>query len=281
MYRSLSILFLSFISLCAWAQNDTLSNNAAIFQQTDPIKANHTVSAQDLSGTQEELIQKAAVLYTNRHFTAAAAVYEKVATQYGTSDKLYYNLGNAYYKSKDLPSAILNYERALKINPSDRDTRFNLAMCQARIIDKIEPIGMFMFTRWSKSLENSFNSNTWGYFSILFFLILIASLFLYFFTRVTILKKISFFTSILALIISLLSLFYAGEQHEYIVNPDQAILFSPTVTIKSSPDQSGTDIFVLHEGSKVTILSTLGTWSEIELIDGNIGWLETKHIRTI
>jgi len=281
MYRSLSILFLSFISLCAMAQNDSISTDAAIFQQKDPIKANHTVSAQDLSGTQEELVQKAAVLYTNRHFAAAAAVFEKVAAQYGTSDKLYYNLGNAYYKSKDLPSAILNYERALKLNPSDRDTRFNLEMCQARITDKIEPIGMFMFTRWSKSLEKSFNSNSWGYISILFFLILISSLFLYFFTRVSLLKKISFFSGIVALCISILSLVYAGEQHENIVNSDQAILFSPTVTIKSSPDQSGTDIFVLHEGSKVTILSTLGTWSEIELIDGNIGWLETKHIRTI
>jgi len=279
MYRSLSILFISFISLCALAQNDSVTTDAAIFRQTESV--NEKVSAQDLSGTQEEMLQKAAVLYTNRHYTAAATIYEKVAATYGTSDKLYYNLGNAYYKSKDLPSAILNYERALKLNPGDRDTRFNLEMSQARIIDKIDPIGTFMLTRWYRSLENSFNSNTWGYISILFFLILMTSLFLYFFTRVTLLKKISFFGGILAFCISALSLVYAGEQHENIINPDQAILFTPSVTIKSSPDKSGTDIFVLHEGSKVTVLSTLGAWSEIELLDGNIGWLETKHIRTI
>jgi len=86
---------------------------------------------------------------------------------------------------------------------------------------------------------------------------------------------------ILSLYISILSLVYSGEQSDSIVNPDKAILFTPTVTVKSSPDQSGTDLFVLHEGSKVTVLSILGVWSEIELEDGNIGWLESKHLQTI
>lgn len=272
MYRSLSILFVSLIGFCAFAQNmdsDANANKQALS------------SSERISGTQDELLNKAARLYSTSKFAESAAVYEQVAARYGTSDNLFYNLGNAYYKSKDIPSAILNYERALKLNPGDRDTRFNLEMCQARIVDKIEPIGMFMLTRWYNSLENCFSSNAWATISLVSFLLLIAGLFLYFFTRISILKKISFFGGIALLAISVLSLVYAADQYDEMIHPDQAILFSATVTIKSSPDQSGTDIFVVHEGSKVTVLSKLGAWSEIELIDGNIGWLETKHIKTI
>ncbi|HEY5499148.1 MAG TPA: tetratricopeptide repeat protein [Bacteroidales bacterium] len=281
MYRSLSILFLSLISFCAFAQNDSIQTKSETTQQAGYATSKATESTQNITGTQNELLNKAAELYSKSQFSAAAEVYEKVKAQYGTSDKLYYNLGNAYYKSKNLPSAILNYERALRLNPADRDIQFNLEMCQARIVDKIDPIGMFMFARWNKSLENSFNSNIWAFVSIFFFLILITCLFAYFFARISWLKKVSFFAGILALCISALSLYYTGDQRNQIVYPDKAILFTPTVTVKSSPDQSGTDLFILHEGSKVTVLSKLGNWSEIELEDGNIGWIESIHLQTI
>lgn len=281
MYRSLSILFLSLISICALAQNDTIQSQAIAGQQANSAQITRNNATQAITGTSDELLKKAADLYSKSQFEAAAQIYEKVLAQYGSSDKLYYNLGNAYYKSKNIPSAILNYERALRLNPGDNDIRFNLEMSQSRIVDKIDPVGMFMVTRWYKSLENSYNSNTWGGISIFFFLIFIACLFAYFFAKVSRLKKIGFFTGIFALFISVLSLVYSADQSAHIVNPDQAILFTPTVTVKSSPDQSGTDLFVLHEGSKVTILSVLGSWSEIELADGNIGWLESKHLQTI
>jgi len=277
MYRSLSILFLSLISFCAFAQNDSIQTKSIATQPA----GNETESIQNITGTQNELLNAAAELYSKSQFSASASVYEKIRTQYGTSDKLYYNLGNAYFKSKNLPSAILNYERALRLNPADRDIRFNLEMCQARIVDKIDPIGMFMLARWNKSLENSFDSNTWAFVSVFFFLLFITSLFVYFFARISWLKKISFFAGILALCISALSLFYSADQRNQIVYPDKAILFTPTVTVKSSPDQSGTDLFILHEGSKVTVLSKLGNWSEIELEDGNIGWIESIHLQTI
>jgi len=282
MYRSLSILFLSLISISVIARNDTIQSQAiAVEQQANSASVKRNNASQALAGTSGELLKKAAELYSKSQFDAAAQIYEKVLAQYGSSDKLYYNLGNAYYKSKNIPSAILNYERALRLNPGDNDIRFNLEMSQSRIVDKIDPVGMFMVTRWYKSLENSYNSNTWGGISIFFFLIFIACLFAYFFAKESRLKKIGFFTGIFALFISILSLVYSADQSDRIVNPDQAILFTPTVTAKSSPDQSGTDLFVLHEGSKVTILSVLGSWSEIELADGNIGWLESKHLQTI
>jgi len=278
MYRSLSILFLSLICFCTYAQTDTVQQKVAMTENSGSVK---TEERQVIKGTADELLNKAAVLYSQSRFKDAAKIYEQVLSEFGTSDKLYYNLGNAYYKSKELAPAILNYERALKFNPGDRDARFNLEMCRARITDKIDPIGMFLISRWYKSIGNSFDSNVWAGFSIFFFLLFIACLFAYFFTSVSWLKKSGFFVGILSFCLSVFSLVYSGEQHHRIVDPETAILFTPTVTVKSSPDKSGTDLFILHEGCKVTILSVLGAWSEIELEDGNIGWLESKDLQII
>jgi len=281
MRRLSSILILSLICFCTYAQTDTLQAGAVKSTNADAASVAQSKSEPAFEGTAEDLLKKAAELYSRSHYTEAAAIYEHILATSGSSEKVYYNLGNAYYKSKQLAPAILNYERALRLDPGDRDTRFNLEMCKARIVDKVNPIGMFFMNRWYKSLGNCFNSNTWGGFSIFFFLIFIACLFAYFFTGVSWLKKSGFFGGILTLCLSILSLVYSGQQHHRIVEPDTAILFTPTVTAKSSPDQSGTDLFILHEGSKVTVLSVLGAWNEIELEDGNIGWVESKDLKMI
>ncbi|MDD4922736.1 MAG: tetratricopeptide repeat protein [Bacteroidales bacterium] len=248
---------------------------------SDSAKINETPSKKVIDGTAEELLKKAAYFYTQSRFNEAAAIYEQILASNGASYKLYYNLGNSYYKSKELAPAILNYERALRLNPGDPDARFNLEMCQAKIVDKIDPIGMFFIGRWYQSLGNSFDSNTWAGVAIFFFLVFMVCLFAYFFTRVSWLKKCGFFVGIVSVFLSLLSLAYSGEQYHRFVDPDTAILFAPTITVKSSPDQSGTDLFIIHEGCKVTVLSVLGSWSEIELEDGNVGWLESKDLKMI
>lgn len=236
-----------------------------------------------LSGKEspEVLLQMAATSYAKGRYSEAAVLYEGLLQQHGMSDKVYYNLGNAYFKCDRLAPAILNFERALQLNPRDADARFNLEMCQARIVDKIDPIGMFLIVRWYHSLGNLFNSNGWAYISISLFLLFIGCLFAYFFARRRWLKKSGFFVGILFLTFSVLSLVYAAQSSHRITNPDEAILFTLSVTVKSSPDKSGTDLFVLHEGTKMKIRSVLGDWSEIELEDGNVGWLLSKEIQII
>lgn len=283
MYRTLSILFISLISICTAAQNSVPPIKVVASQPADKVISVPAESKNLLTGNEsaDELVKKAAVMYSRNRFSSAAKIYEYIISKYGSSDKLYYNLGNAYYKSKDLAPAILNYERSLRLNPGDNDARFNLGMCQARIVDKINPVGVIIFTRWYHSIGNSFNSNTWGVASIVLFLLFVACLFGYFFAKITWLKKSSFFIGLLAFCLSLLSLTYSGQQSNSILYPDEAIIFTPTINIKSSPDKSGTDLFILHEGSKVTVLSVLGLWSEIELEDGSVGWLETKNVQVI
>lgn len=229
----------------------------------------------------DSLLQLAAVAYSESRFNDAAALYEQVLTDHGISAKVYYNLGNAYYKSGSVAPAILNYERALLLNPGDPDVRFNLELARSRIVDKIEPLAEFLLIRWYNKLGNKLDSNSWAYLSLGFFALFIACLFVYFFAKKRSLKKSSFFVGILVLFFSIFALLYSARQREAIIHPNKAIVFSESVTVKSSPDQSGTDLFLLHEGSALRIKSTLGDWCEIELEDGNVGWIELKHIEII
>jgi len=267
-----STLFLVLFVLAASAQ----TNQAEITIS----KSNTDVN---LTGNESPEVQMkmAATSYSKGRYSEAAILYEGILQQNGISYKVYYNLGNAYFKCDRLAPAILNFERALRLNPGDADARFNLEMCQARIVDKIDPLGMFLIARWYHSLGNFFNSNGWAYVSILFFLLFIGCLFAYFFARRRWLKKSGFFVGILFLTFSVLSLVYSAQNSHRITNPDEAILFTLSVTVKSSPDKSGTDLFVLHEGTKMKIRSVLGDWSEIELEDGNVGWLLSKEIQII
>jgi len=267
-----STLFLVLFVLTATAQTNTSDST----QQK-------AVSGTVLTGNESSatLLEMAATSYSKGRYSEATELYESILKNKGLSDKVYYNLGNAYFKCDRLAPAILNFERALRLNPSDDDARFNLEMCQARIVDKIDPIGMFFIVRWYHSLGNLLNSNGWAYVSIAFFLMFIGCLFAYFFARRRWLKKSGFFVGVLLLVFSTLSFVYSAQGSNRITNPDEAILFTLSVTVKSSPDKSGTDLFVLHEGTKMKIRSVLGDWSEIELEDGNIGWLLSKDIQII
>jgi tetratricopeptide (TPR) repeat protein len=228
-----------------------------------------------------ELLKQANQYYANRQFDQAIPLYESLLSQYGPSFIVYYNLGNAYFKNNELAKAILNYERALRIKPMDQDTRFNLQVCQARTVDKIDSVGVFLVTRWFRALGDLLSSNHWALVSLISFTLLIGFLFAYFFSRTAWLKKTGFYVSLLLLILSILSLVYASRKYQEIVHPDQAILMDPTVTVKSSPDENGTDLFTLHEGTKVTLRNEVGNWKEIVLQDGNVGWVPASSLEII
>jgi len=274
MYRYLTLICLFVISLSVSAQSDSIHSTA-----NNPTK----VSSADSSTlvAPESMLAKAEKLYAAARFSEAASLFEKVIEANGPTFEVYYNLGNAYYKYNELAKAILNYERALRLNPGDSDTRFNLDICQAKTIDKIDPVGVFLVTRWFRSLSNNLNSNGWAVASLILFVLFIASLFAYFFSRLSWLKKTGFYFGIVSLILCILSLFYASSKYNAVVYPNQAILMTPTITVKSSPDQSGTDLFPLHEGTKVTITNEIGSWNEIELQDGNVGWLPASSMEVI
>jgi hypothetical protein len=151
-------------------------------------------------------------------------------------------------------------------------------MVKLKTVDKIEPVGEFFLISWFKSIQNMGAADSWAKLGICTFILFIGCLILYFFSRWIKMKKISFYLGLILLVIVIVSNIFASNQNSKLVNRNNAIIFLPTVTIKSSPDASGTDLFILHEGTKVSVKSTLGEWSEIELENGNVGWLLSKSV---
>jgi tetratricopeptide (TPR) repeat protein len=229
----------------------------------------------------EQLLASATAAYEAGRYGEAITDYEQLAQQCGTSASLNYNLGNAYFKDKQYARAILHYERALLQDPSDEDAANNLAMAQANTVDKIESIEPIIFAQWSRSVRNSMSCDAWAWLSICLFILFIVGLFLYFFLHNSRVRRLGFFGGVIALVLCLVAINYAGQQYDNLMVRDHAIIMSPTVTVRSSPAESGTQLFTLHEGTKVKVRSSLGQWLEIELADGNVGWIPDSDLETI
>jgi tetratricopeptide (TPR) repeat protein len=230
---------------------------------------------------QETILKEAETAYTNEDYARAAELYEDILKTYGASPTVYYNLGNAYYKSGKIASAILNYERALLINPGDRDLRHNLAIAKLRTTDRIEPVGEFFLAEWFRSGQNMCSVDKWAAIGLACFVLFVGCLALYFFPKRMALKKTGFYTGMILLVLVIAANVFARNQKHALQSGNGAIVFAPTVTVKSSPDNSGIDLFVLHEGTKVFIKSAVGEWNEIELEDGNVGWIRQKDLEKI
>jgi tetratricopeptide (TPR) repeat protein len=230
---------------------------------------------------QEADIKAAETAYASELYDRAIELYESVIKNYGDSFELYYNLGNSYYKTGKMAHAILNYERALLIKPGDSDSRVNLEMAKQQTVDKIDPLQEFFLSEWFHSVQNLMGADSWATVGIVCFVLFIFCLVLFFFSKWMRLKKLGFYLGILLFAAVIFANIFAYNQKEELVNRNGAIVFSPTVTVKSSPDNSGTDLFVLHEGTKVFIRNTVGDWNEIALEDGNVGWINKKDITVI
>lgn len=230
---------------------------------------------------QQDLIDLAAAQYDSAHFQTTIDAYEQIAAKYGVNPDLYYNLGNAYYKQKQYAEAILNYERCLLMDPANVDAQNNLEMARLQCIDKIEAVPEVIFVTWNNGIRDLLSCDGWGWLAILFFLVFIICLFGYFFLRAVALRKAGFYGGILTLLLCVICYGYASAQQTRLEVRDYAIVMQPTVTVRSSPADSGTQLFSVHEGLKVRVRSTLSGWSEVELSDGKVGWLPSESIEII
>jgi tetratricopeptide (TPR) repeat protein len=224
------------------------------------------------------LWEKANAFYTTEDYQKAVAAYEDILGTGQESARLYFNLGNAYYKAGDFNSAILNYERAKLLAPQDEDIEFNLRMANQFVVTGIEELPQPFFVRWKNRLINRYPADSWAAISIGLFIIFLLLLGSFLFSRSPSVKKFSFWTGILAILLTVFSFSFAASQKKKINNRNHAIVFCPRVTVKSAPTQNSTDLFLLYEGVKVEISDSLDSWKEIRLSDGNLGWLPDSCI---
>jgi tetratricopeptide (TPR) repeat protein len=219
--------------------------------------------------------------YIKGDYQQAIQIYEELLCN-GEAAEVYYNLGNSYYKAGDIAKAILNYERALLLQPGNADVRANLELARAKTVDKVEPTPEIFFVAWGKALVNTMSSNQWAYVSIVAFILLMASIVAFVMAKSVALKKTGFFGGIVMLVVVILANLFASQQKSRLQNRNSAIVITPSVSVRSTPSESGTALFVLHEGHKVEINdSSMRSWKEIRLEDGKVGWVPDASIEVI
>ena len=219
--------------------------------------------------------------YMNADYATAIQIYENLLEQ-GEADEIYYNLGNSYFKSDNIAKAILNYERALLLKPGNGDIRANLEIARSKTVDKVNEIPDIFFVSWIKSLINSASVNVWARWGIACFILFIMALYLFFFSKKIALKKAGFISGIIMLMLVICTNSFALYQKNTLVNRNTAIIMTPSVTVRSTPNESGTSLFILHEGRKVQIKdNSMKGWKEIVLEDGKVGWVATSDIEII
>ena len=219
--------------------------------------------------------------YVDGRYQQAAEVYEQLLSE-GVSPELYYNLGNCYYRMEEMPQAILAYERSLRLAPGDADIRFNLQMARSKTVDKIVPESEMFFVTWYRSVVNMTSADGWGRTALVALALAIVLLLIYLFTNPLWLRKLGFFGGLAMLVLLLVSNIFAWQQMRQAENRSGAIIFESAVPVKSTPTNNGTDLFILHEGTRVDIIDqTMNDWREIRVPDGKQGWVETKQIEVI
>lgn len=219
--------------------------------------------------------------YVQGNYQKAIELYSQLLKD-GQSADIYYNLGNAYYRSEEITQAILAYERALLLSPGDADIRFNLQLARTKTIDKMVPQSEFFAVTWYRSFVNQMSVDGWAYASLLMLALTIVLALLYLFASPVWLRKVGFFGGLLTLLFFLMTNLFAWQQKQTLTHRDGAIVTGSAVPVKSTPSVSGTDLFILHEGTKVFVTDdSMDDWREIRMSDGKIGWVETNQIEII
>lgn len=229
----------------------------------------------------DTLMQRANQLYQDKLYEDAIENYEQVLEQGYSSTALFYNLGNAYYRSGQLGFSILNYERGLKLDPDNTDLLYNLQIVKARTVDRIKEVPQIFVIEWWVSIITLFSAFTWQIILVMFYLILIVSITIFFITKSGKVQRYSIYSATIGLIgvILFTIILFANIRRE--TSKDFAIITKNTVAAKQSPNDSSNDLFVIHEGLKVAIINEFNDWVEIELFDGNVGWLPKTTLESI
>lgn len=275
MKKILFFIFLS-VSLVGFGQDNVIKDSAL---GNDSISADPLMITDNVPGAISKSAGDSA--YTKEDYATAAQIYEGLLSD-GESADVYYNLGNSYYKLGEIAKSILNYERALLLQPGNGDIRANLEVARAKAIDKVELVPEIFFISWIKSLINIMSVDAWAWWGIVSFLFFIVALYFFIFSKQVVLKKIGFTASIVLLMITVCANIFASEQKEHLVNRTSAIVMNPSVTVRSTPSESGTSLFILHEGRKVSIKDkSMREWTEISLEDGKVGWVPASSIEVI
>jgi tetratricopeptide (TPR) repeat protein len=220
--------------------------------------------------------------YAQENWDAAIKDYQAIADASVESAALWCNMGSAWYKNGNLGKAVVCYERALKLDPSYEDARYNLELLNSIKLDRIESVPELIIVTWTKKIGRLLDSNSWAVCFLVFLAIALAMALLFVLGSSVVSRRVGFFTGIVFVLLTSASLGFSLWQKNAYMKADEAIVVKPVSSVKSAPSgDSAKDFFVLHEGTKVTIVDSVGGWFNIELTDGRQGWLPSSDIEII
>ncbi len=225
-----------------------------------------------------EKMQEANTAYQEKDYQKAIKIYESLVDEGLESTSLYYNLGCAYYQENNLASSILYFERAARLDPSNEDIQHNIQVVNSHLEDNIQAVPDFFLKRWFFAFTTFTSMRNWAIISILAFIILLFFIFIYLLSRKIRWKKTGFYLAICFFFLMILSITAAQSQYKKRHCTSYAIVFEPTLTTKSSPDENSKNLFIIHEGTKVKIVDELGDWYEIKIANGSKGWTEKEML---
>jgi tetratricopeptide (TPR) repeat protein len=278
--KRITILLLSLLlcgALCAQQTTEAVegtANNDTPAEQT-------TEQTLQAPTTAEELWASAGAAYSAEDYASAIASYSIIEDKGLSSAALYYNMANAYFKSEQIAKAILYYNRALRLDPSDEDIRHNLEYAEQQTRDSIERIPEFFLTEWMRSLRQTMGGDVWTILSLVALALMLAMALVYLLAQRLSLRKVGFYMMAVFALLFVLGTAFAWSARNEMVGERDAIIMSSSVAVKSSPDRSSTELFVLHEGTKVHTGETVDGWVEIRISDGRKGWIETSRMERI
>jgi len=234
-----------------------------------------------LFASSDTLYNQGIALYEEGKYEAALEHWQGIVAAGFESPDLYYNMGNAAFRSNSIGYAALYYEKTLKLEPAYKDAANNLEFLSRYKTDAFEAVPQFFLRTWISKAVHALPEHTWSIMALACFLFTLAFLLLYIFTRGLRLKKTGFFAALAGLILSIFTLSSALTSHHIIIQPESGIILSPSVVVKSTPSDTGTELFILHEGTKVKVNEEVTGWRNIRIVDGREGWISTDDFGTI
>ena len=230
----------------------------------------------------DSLWDAANLAYVEGRWADAISDYQMISSMGLESASLYCNTGDAFFKDGNVPMAILYYERALKLDPSYDDARYNLDLLNSTIQDRIDPVPEFVLKAWAREICYIMDSNAWTVCFFVLFALTLAMALLFLLAPTVGGRRTGFFTGIVLLLLAVFSLCFSVWQKNDYMKAEGAIVMRPVTSVKSSPSaEASKDLFILHEGTKVKIIDQVGSWNNIELADGRQGWIPSGDIETI
>ena len=233
-------------------------------------------------------IDRANQAYKQELYNEALKLYLQEAKETGVSSALYCNIGDTYYRLKDNVHAVLYYERALVLDPSNNDARFNLEFVRGKM-QLPDDAGESWFSNWVDQAVSRLSSNTWAVIAIITFLLFLAGVAAYLFMDNVLVRKIGFFGGALVLAASILANLAAFHVYHKATSGNAAIIMPESVVLSTAPREprdKDEEAFSLQQGTRVEIVDSIadktsGKWLQVSTAGGHKAWLNARDIEVI